>query len=133
MTRKTIIIFFDKLEDVVRGRLSRAPILYAFIGGIGLVLFWRGVWYIADDISLNSFLSILTGSIILLITGIFVSAFVGNRLILSGLSGEKKLAEKTEEEIKAEEGEIEQIQHILKRVEKKIENIEAKIDHKHNS
>lgn len=125
-----IIIFFDKLEDKIRGKLSRAPILYAFLGGIGVVLFWRGVWHIADEASLNSYLSIIIGSIILLITGVFVSAFVGNRLIISGLSGEKKLAEKTEEEVKTEVGEIEEIQNILERVEKKISTMESEMHKK---
>lgn len=121
--------FFDKLEDGTRKRLSRAPILYAFLGGIGVVLFWRGVWHLADDASLNSLLSLVLGSSILLITGIFVSAFVGNRLILSGIIGEKKLAEKTEEEIKSEEDQIEKIQDILERVEKKVTEIESEINH----
>ena len=40
--------FFDKLEDRVRSWLSHQPILYALIGGIGIVLFWRGVWHTAD-------------------------------------------------------------------------------------
>ncbi|MBU2082030.1 hypothetical protein KKH14_01235, partial [Patescibacteria group bacterium] len=43
--------FFDKLEDKVRSRLSRRPILYAFLSGIGTVLFFRGVWMIADEFS----------------------------------------------------------------------------------
>ena len=120
--------FFDRLEDGIRARLSRAPILYAFVGGIGVVLFWRGVWHLADEASVNSLLSLIIGSIILLITGIFVSAFVGNRLILSGLSGEKKLAEKTEEEVKNEEDQIEKMEDILKRVEKKVNAIEKEIN-----
>ena len=40
--------FFDKLEDVVRGKLSKHSIIYAFIGGSGIILFWRGIWHSAD-------------------------------------------------------------------------------------
>jgi len=127
---RNIIYFFDKLEDKIRGKLSRAPILYALLGGVGVVLFWRGVWHIADEASLNSFLSIMLGTIILLITGIFVSAFVGNRLIISGLYGEKKLAEKTEEEIETEGQQLEKMQKTIERVEKKIGNLETEINHK---
>ncbi|MCX6718865.1 MAG: hypothetical protein NTZ38_00600 [Candidatus Taylorbacteria bacterium] len=45
---KNILNFFDKLEDVVRAHLSRYPIAYTFVGGIAIVLFWRGVWHTAD-------------------------------------------------------------------------------------
>ena len=55
---KKVLNFFDKLEDKTRAGLSRVPFLYALLGGIGVVLFWRGVWHIADDFSLNSFISL---------------------------------------------------------------------------
>ena len=89
-----IIQFFDKLEDKIRGKLSHYPILYAIIGGVGVVLFWRGVWHIADDLNVGSVVSLIIGTVFLLMTGVFVSAFIGSRLIISGLSGEKKLTEK---------------------------------------
>lgn len=127
---KKLIRFFDKLEDRARGKLSHLPFLYAFLGGVGVVLFWRGVWNIADDVNLGSIFSLIIGSAILLITGVFVSVFVGNRLIISGLKGEKTLVEKTEEEIVAEETQIEKIQKTLNRVEEKIENMESEISKK---
>jgi peptidoglycan hydrolase CwlO-like protein len=105
-------------------------LFYALLGGVGVVLFWRGIWHIADDISLNSILSLVIGSFILLITGVFVSAFVGNRLIISGLSGEKKLTEKTKEEIETEEDKIDRMQKTLNRMEQKIEEIDSEINHK---
>ena len=49
---REIIHFFDKLEDKTRGTLSHYPFLYAFLGGIGVVLFWRGVWHTNDFILL---------------------------------------------------------------------------------
>lgn len=121
-----IIKFFDKLEDKVRSKLSRMPVVYALVGGIGVILFWRGVWHLADEISLNSTLSTIIGGTILLLSGAFVSAFIGNRLIISGLSGEKKLAEKTKEEIRTEEDEINDIKKTLDRVEKKISEMSSK-------
>jgi hypothetical protein len=45
---KKILDFFDKLEDKIRKWLSRHPIIYAFIGGAGVVIFWRGVWHTVD-------------------------------------------------------------------------------------
>ena len=129
MTRR-ILHFFDKLEDQTRAKLSRVPLIYALIGGIGVILFWRGVWHIADDVSLSSILSIIIGAIILLVTGVFVSAFIGNRLIISGLSGDKKLAEKTADEIQTEEDHLKEIENILKRVEGKVITLESEIHNK---
>ncbi len=118
---KRLIKFFDRLEDKVRGHLSHYPIVYALAGGIGMVLFWRGVWHTADNLKLGDFVSLVLGSTILLITGVFVSAFVGNRLIISGLRGEKKLTEKAEEEIAREENQIQNLQSTLTRLEQKID------------
>ena len=128
---KRIIHFFDRLEDKTRAKLSRNPLLYAFVGGIGVVLFWRGVWHLADDINLDSVSSTIIGGVILLITGVFVSAFIGNRLIISGLSGDKKLAEKTSEEIETEEDHIKKMQNTIERVEKEMGKIESEIKRHH--
>ena len=122
---KRVIKFFDKLEDKTRGKLSHYPIIYAFLGGVGVVLFWRGVWHLADDINLGNIISIIIGTVLLLITGVFVSAFIGSRLIISGLIGEKKLSEKAEEEIETEETQLKNLQSTLERVEKKISDLEA--------
>lgn len=130
---KKIVRIFDRLEDMVRGHLSRYPIVYALIGGVGVVLFWRGVWHTADEIPIlnNSLISLITGSGILLITGIFVSAFVGSRLILTGLRGEKKMTEKTKEEIEAEESEIHKLENTLHRVERELSDIKKEVAHHH--
>ena len=90
-----IVKFFDKLEDRVRGKLSHYPILYAFVGGVGLILFWRGVWHLADTANMSAIISTILGLIILLMTGVFVSSFIGSRLIISGLIGEKKTYRKS--------------------------------------
>ncbi|MBP9711665.1 MAG: hypothetical protein KBD55_01385 [Candidatus Pacebacteria bacterium] len=127
---KNVIRFFDKLEDRVRGKLSHYPILYAFIGGFGLVLFWRGVWHIADDFGMGSFVSLVAGSVILLMTGVFVAEFIGNRLIISGLIGEKKISEKAKEEIETEENQLKNLQHTLERLEKKLEHMDEEIEGK---
>lgn len=132
--------FFDKLEDRVRGHLSRQPIFYGFVGAVGIVLFWRGVWHIADyysaiifptspspTIDLANFpdglLSLIIGTILLLLSGLFVSNFIGNEIIISGLRGEKKLAEKTEAEVKTETGAIGEIQEELKKISKQLDQL----------
>lgn len=128
MLIKNIVKFFDKLEDKIRGKLSHYPIIYAFIGGVGVVLFWRGVWHTADDMNLGSIISLIIGSIMLLLTGIFVSAFVGSRLIISGLIGERKMEEKEEEELQTEEMQLKNLQNTLNRVEKKISDLEIEVE-----
>lgn len=128
MLIKNIVQFFDRLERRIRGRLSHYPIFYAFIGGIGVVLFWRGVWHTADDMNISSIVSMIIGVTILIITGVFVSSFIGNQLIISGLVGEKKIAEKEEEEIQTEEMQLRNLQGTLNRLEKKLEHIDEEIE-----
>ncbi len=131
---KKILHIFDRIEDVVRGHLSRFPIIYALIGGVGVVLFWRGVWHTADEIPVlhNSWVSLGVGTGILLITGIFVSAFVGSRLIMTGLRGEKKMTEKTMDEIEQEESEIKNIQKTIHKVEDELSEIKKEIEYHHH-
>lgn len=148
---KKIYKFFDKLEDIARKKLSHTPIFYGFIGGIGIVLFWRGVWHTADYLSQilyystlrgpsNNYvieapwwdgpLSFLIGAILLLITGLFVSSFIGNEIIISGLKGEKKSTEKTEEELEKETSKLQKALNDLEDIKIKINTIEEKINKK---
>jgi len=128
--------FFDKLEDEVRGRLSRVPIFYGIIGGISIVLFWRGVWHSADFLEqsgglwatlLNAPVSLVLSAFSLMVTGLFVSFFIGDRIILSGLTHEKKMEEKTESEVRAEGTLLLDMYGKLERMEKEIADIKEKI------
>lgn len=145
----SIIKFFDKLEDKIRGKLSHYPIIYAFIGGVGVVVFWRGVWHTVDfftevifsyqiygSVNLGSLpwwdgpLSLLIGSLLLLSTGLFVFDFIGTQAIISGLKGEKRLEEKTEEEIMEEAGTIGDIKREIKEISRHLDEMEKKVDKK---
>ncbi|MFZ2969591.1 MAG: hypothetical protein WA063_00430 [Minisyncoccia bacterium] len=118
---KRIFGFFDKLEDNIRAILSRRPIVYAFVGGAAIVLFWRGVWMVADSIPfLTGPVSILVSVAILLATGLFVSFFIGDNIIVSGLKKEKKLNEKIASEVKTE-------LDILNDIQKRLDNIEREL------
>jgi len=129
---KKIYKFFDKLEDSVRGKLSRYPIPYTIIGGIAIVLFWRAVWLMGDHLALllppqylwlDGPLSFILSVSVLLITGLFVSFFITDRIILSGLNQEKKLAEKTGAEIRRESDAIAEIKDKVEHMEQEIKEI----------
>ena len=133
---KKIINFFDKFEDRVRGQLSRFPILYTFIGGIAIVLFWRGVWHTADILQAQGGIlgwlfyepiNMLIVLVILLATGLFVSYFIGDTILMSGLKGEKKATERTEREIKEEEKQIQEEEVQIKQEQKELKEIKASI------
>ncbi|MEI6190856.1 MAG: hypothetical protein WCP24_00630 [bacterium] len=126
----SIARFFDKLEDKVRARLSHRSIIYALIGGACTVLFWRGVWHTGDILMekggfwgwfLYEPVTVIWTSIVLLMTGLFVSNFIGERIVISGLKKEKKVTDKTEGEIQEEESEI-------KRLEKKVDKLSGDIE-----
>lgn len=132
--------FFDKVEDHVRATLSTHKFIYTFIGGIGVVLFWRGVWHTADileqtttagSILLSPYWSVLLSIILLLITGLFVSVFIGESIIISGIRKEKKEADKTIDEIEDEKVDIGKVLRLLTDVKKEIEVLEGKVK-KHN-
>ncbi len=130
-----MIKFFDKLEDYIRQNLSRFPITYSIIGGVIVVLFWRAVWETADILmsvnpALNWFFfapnQIIFSTIALLITGLMVSTFIGDRIILSGLRHEKKIEEKTEEIVKEEAITLLHIRNEIHELKKKIEELSKK-------
>lgn len=124
---KSFLRFFDRLEDKVRHQLSKTPVLYAIIGGIAIVLFWRGVWHLADEWGMSSWLSFFISVVIMLITGTFVSFFIGEQLLLSGLREEKRIDEKTEEEVKGEEARLTYIRGEIDQIRQDVEIIKNAI------
>ena len=123
---RKIIKFFDKLEDKIRATLSHYPIVYAFIAGVAIVSFWRGVWETSDRMHIAPQMSLLFGFLIMLAVGVQVTEFLGNRIIISGLRGEKKLEEKTLLEIESEETSLSHVKKKLDRIEKMLEKLGEK-------
>lgn len=111
---KNILKFFDKFEDHVRGHLSRYPVIYSLIGGFAVVLFWWSVWEIANLLKWNPYVTLIISVCVLLATGLFVSFFVGDTILISGIKKEKKLIEKTEEEVDEEVGFLKKVDEELK-------------------
>ena len=132
-----------RTQQRIQTRLSHYPGWYALIVGIGVVLFWRGVWHSVDNLhdAISYFstesstslmfapwwdgpLSFVSGVLILFITGAFTSSFIGNELILSGLRGERRLNQRTEATMEDEITAISDIQAELSTVSKKLEVLE---------
>ncbi|MDD2730995.1 MAG: hypothetical protein PHW33_02620 [Candidatus Portnoybacteria bacterium] len=114
--------FFDRLEDKIRHLLSHHPLLYALIGSVGVILLWRGVWETADMFDfMTGPVSAIIGLILLLATGLFVSFFVGSQIIISGIKEQKKIEDKTEEEVKKEELDLREIKRDLEEIKRKLD------------
>ncbi len=125
---KEILYFFDKLEDKIRAALSRRPVIYAFVGGTAIVLFWRGVWMVADTIPfLTGPVSMLVSITMLLAMGLFVSFFIGDTILISGLKKEKRLDEKVASEVKTELDILNDIQKRLNDIEKELKTLKEEI------
>ena len=106
--KKYIYPVFDQFEDKTRAWLSRRPKLYAFIAGAAIVMLWRAIWHMADIFEANGGLfgflftppvTLITSTIVLLGSGLFVSFFVGDAVIMSGLRKEKKFVDHAQEEM----------------------------------
>ena len=143
---KKIVNYFDKLEDRVRGHLSHYPVLYTIIGGVAIVLFWRGVWHTADLLQgqggvvgfiFSPVVNMVIVAIVLLMTGLFVSYFIGDTILMSGIKGEKKVADKTQKDVKEEEEKINELRSTIREMKKEVDQIknvveeENKIHHRH--
>ncbi|MBU3901203.1 hypothetical protein KJ590_03445 [Patescibacteria group bacterium] len=134
-----LLKFFDLLEDKVRHWLSHWPILYALVGILGIVLTWRGVWHLADDFGLNSWLSILIGVIILLSTGLLVAIAIGDEVLISAWRGRRKITEIRIEETLTLAERVEEIKNLLDKIESRLgaikkeeEKIEKGLEEKTN-
>ncbi|MBI2448371.1 hypothetical protein HYV44_02310 [Candidatus Microgenomates bacterium] len=112
---KKIARFFDRFEDRNRHLLSRYPLLYAMVGGVGVVLFYRGIWMLADDFFISSWASIFLALVILMSIGLLISSFVGDKIIMSGLKRQHKISLATEKE---ESEELQRIKNIEKKLNK---------------
>jgi hypothetical protein len=138
-TLHTIVYFFDKMEDHIRARLARHPFVYGFVGGTGIVLFWRGVWHGADALEKTTPFfqglfspggSVILGALLLLSTGLFVSVFIGDSIILSGIKHDKKIIEKTIEDVETEKTDLEKMLVAVNTLQKELEDIECELLHR---
>ncbi|HRY62833.1 MAG TPA: hypothetical protein P5056_03640 [Candidatus Paceibacterota bacterium] len=129
---KKLLKFFDKLEDHVREYLSGVPVIYSLIGATAIVVFWDGISRVMDSIEIfdgfwGGMLAIFISVVVLLLTGLLVSFFVGDVIILSGIKHEKKSTDKTREELLEEEKELKDAIKKISHIEHDMEEIKQKI------
>jgi len=129
---KKIYNFFNDLEVNIRSHLSRYPILYGIIGGVAIVLFWRGVWHMADELELGSLSSFLIGVATLLFTGLLTASFIGDHIIISGLRREKKVVDLEESQIKTERDILKEVKHDVEHVEQEMVLMEHELKYLEN-
>jgi hypothetical protein len=122
--------------------LQRHPLLYAFVGGVGVILFWRGVWHLMDFFALvflssndrmttidwssgvDSCVSLVLGAFLLLSTGLFVSEFLSGHVLMKDVKKEEELTKKTEEGVEKESSELPFIEKDLRHIEAEIKDLE---------
>ncbi len=140
---QTIIKFFTNIEIKNRIFLSRHKFIYALIGGAGVILYWRGVWLTADifyraginnsdqlwgwllSVIFSGPGSVFVGALILSLTGLLVQEFIGNDIIISGLKKEKKIIDKTEDEIIEELKEEQKNKQLLQEIDSHLHDLES--------
>ncbi len=131
--RLFIIRWFDKLEDRIRAYLSRRPLAYALLSGSAIVLFWRSIWLLADNYAerysgFSPVVALLVSVAVMLLTGTFVSFFIGDQIIISGMRSSKRTDEKTEEEIRKEVVHLSHIDEELELMRHTIDELIQKLD-----
>lgn len=118
---------FLRIEEQARTYFERFPFAHAFLGGVGVVLFWRGVWEIADRMRIDPVISIIVGSLLLGAIGLFLHTFVGNAIIIKNVEKDKRLTTKAEHEIQAVEQNIKQEEVTLSQLSEKLDRLEKSI------
>lgn len=118
---------FLRIEEKARAYFERFPFAHAFLGGVGVVLFWRGVWEIADRMHIDPIASIGLGSLLLGAIGLFLHTFVGNAIIIKNVEKDKRLTKKAQHGIVAVEQNIKQEEVTLNQLSEKIDRLEKVI------
>lgn len=98
---------FLSIEDRARAFFERFPFVHAFLAGVGVILFWRGVWELADYFQIHPVISVFAGIVLLVAIGLFIQTFVGNAIIIKSVTHsaavDKKILHEIESEVVGEE------------------------------
>lgn len=115
---------FLQIEERARSYFERFPFVHAFLGGVGVVLFWRGTWELADQMRIDPVVSIIIGSLLLGSIGLFIHTFVGNAIIIKNVEKDKQMTKKAGHSIIAAEQNIKKEEITLQQLSEKIDRLE---------
>ena len=118
---------FLQIEERARSYFERFPFVHAFLGGVGVVLFWRGTWELVDQMRIDPVVSIIIGSLLLGSIGLFIHTFVGNAIIIKNVEKDKQMTKKAEHEIAVVEQDVKKEEITLTQLADKIEKLEKVI------
>ena len=122
--------FFLNIEERARLFFERVPFIQAFLAGVGVIIFWRGIWEWLDQSGVTPLASVILGSLILGSVGVFVQTFIGNTIIIREVKqeekNEKKAVQKMEVEVGSEEATLAGLSARLDTLIKKLD------DHNHS-
>ncbi len=99
---KPITKRFLGIEERARSYFERMPFVQAFLAGIGVIIFWRGIWEWFDRIDISPFGSVVIGSLILGGVGVFVQTFIGNTIIIREVKQEERIEKKAIQKVEGE-------------------------------
>lgn len=119
---------FLTIEERARKYFEQFPFIHAFLAGVGVILFWRGTWEIADIYRLNPFTSVFIGILILGGIGLFVQTFVGNAIIIKNVKSEMSLEKKSEREVAKFEKEVIKEEITLTELSNKLDTLTQKLN-----
>ena len=109
------------IEESARKYFEQFPFVQALLAGVGVIIFWRGIWEWLDISQVSPFTSIVLGALILGGVGVFMQTFIGNTIIIREVQQEEKLE-------KHVQGHIHDDQVTLESVSKKIDELARKIE-----
>ncbi len=119
---------FLNIEERARKYFEQFPFIHAFLAGVGVILFWRGTWEIADIYRLNPFTSVVVGILILGGIGLFIQTFVGNAIIIKNVKSEINLEKKSEREVAKFEKEVIKEEITLNELSSKLDILTQKLN-----
>ena len=122
---QSITDFFLKIEEDARKYFERIPFIQAFVAGIGVIIFWRGVWEFLDASGVSPLASVILGSLLLGAVGVFIQTFIGNTIIIRNVKREEKMEQKM---LAKMEGEVDTEEITLKVLSDKIDALARRLE-----